>query len=298
VLPLNASVLGLDPVRLPSDGRVQVINPGDTLVFRNPLTYTFTGTKVAGDTITLPRGGLESVVLYDSNGVQVDIALYTSDLTAGSVTIANPADLSAYTQPFVATHTRGEMALCTDAEITGQISFSPALVNAYPASSSYVSSALIGPNAGNLQADYDTKFQQTTWNFDPTDLWDDVVHGNSPTAVYDDVDFPIQVLDSDAITQRVALIFTGPTSGNVAFEELGVIGTFTTTADVAPLNPATGNPYFILDHRGFGSGWASGNAIRFNLRGAGFPAWFARSVQVGATATLDDSFATELRWDE
>lgn len=298
ILPLNAGVLGLDPVRLPSDGRVPIISGGSTLVFRNPLTYTFTGTKVAGDTITLPRGGLESVVLYDSDGVQVDISLYTADLTVGSVTIANPADLSPYTQPFVATHTQGELVLCTDAEITGQISFSPALTNAYPHTSSYVSSALIADNSGNLQADYDTKFQQTTWNFAPATLWEDIVQGSSPTAVYDDVDFPIQVLDRDTITQRVALIFTSSTGGNIAFEELGVIGTFTTSADVAPNNPATSNPFFVMDHRGFGTGWASGNAIRFNLRGAGFPVWFARSVQVGAGASLDDSFATELRWDE
>lgn len=298
VLPLDAGVLGLDPVRLPSDGRVQIISGGNTLVFRNPLTYTFTGTKVAGDTISLPRGGLESVVLYDSDGVQVDISLYTSDLTAGSVTIANPADLSPYTQPFIATHTRGEMVLCTDAEITGQISFSPALVNDYPHASSYVSSALIADNSGNLQADYDTKFQQTTWNIAPATLWKDVVQGSSPTAVYDDIDWPIQVLDRDTITQRVALIFTSSTAGNIAFEELGIIGTFTTSADVAPVNPATGNPYFVLDHRGFGTGWAANNAIRFNLRGAGFPVWFIRSVQVGAAATLDDSFTTEIRWDE
>jgi hypothetical protein len=112
------------------------------------------------------------------------------------------------------------------------------------------------------------------------------------------VNHPIQVLDRDTITQRVALIFTSATTGNIAFEELGIIGTFNTSTNVAPVNPATGNPYFVLDHLGFGTGWANGNAIRFNLRGAGFPVWFARCVQVGAAATLEDGFATETRWDE
>lgn len=297
-LPLSAGVLGLDPVRLPSDGRVPIISAGNTLVFRNPLTYTFTGTVAAGDTTSLPRGALESAVLYDTAGVMVDIGLYTADLTAGSVTINVGADISSYTQPFVCTHTRGEMVLCTDAEITGQISFAPALVNDYPHSSSYVSSALIGPDAGNLQAAYSTKFVQTTWNFNPNDLWDDVVHGSSPTANYDDVDYPIQVTDHDTITQRVALIFTSSTAGNIAFEDLGVVGTFTTSANVAPINPATGNPYFILDYHGFGAGWAANNAIRFNLQGAGFPVWWSRSVQVGASASLDDSFTVETRWDK
>lgn len=297
-LPLSAGVLGLDPVRLPSDGRVPIISAGNTLVFRNPLTYTFTGTVVAGDTTSLPRGGLESAVLYDSDGVMVDIGLYTADLAAGSVTINVGADISSYTQPFVCTHTRGEMVLCTDAEITGQVSFAPALVNDYPHASSYVSSALIGPDAGNLQAAYNTKFIQTTWNYNPSNLWDDVVHGSSPTANYDDVDYPIQVTDHDTITQRVALIFTSSTAGNIAFEDLGIVGTFTTSANVAPINPATGNPYFILDYHGFGTGWAVNNAIRFNLQGAGFPVWWSRSVQVGASASLDDSFTVETRWDK
>lgn len=297
-LPLSAGVLGLDPVRLPSDGRVPIISAGNTLVFRNPLTYTFTGTVAAGSTTSLPRGGLESAVLYDTAGVMVDIGLYTTDLVAGSVTITSGADISGYTQPFVCTHTRGEMVLCTDAEITGQISFAPALTNDYPAASSYVSSALIGPDAGNLQAAYNTKFVQTTWNYNPANLWDDVVHGASPTANYDDISYPIQVTDRDTITQRVALIFTSSTGGNVAFEDMGVVATFTTSANVAPINPATGNPYFIMDWHGFGSGWATGNAIRFNLQGAGFPVWFSRSVQVGASASLDDSFTVETRWDK
>jgi hypothetical protein len=298
ILPLSAGVLGLDPVRLPSDGRVPIFQPGYTLVFRNPLTFTFGGSVVAGDVITLPRDQLESAVLYDQDGVQVDIGLYTADLDAGTVTMSTPCNLSAYTQPLVCTHTRGEMVLCEDAEIGGGITFTPGLVHSYPAASSFVSSALIAPNAGNLQADYDTLFAQTTWNFDPAHLWDDVVHGSAPTAAYDDVNHPIQVLDRDTITQRVALIFTSATTGNIAFEELGIIGTFNTSTNVAPVNPATGNPYFVLDHLGFGTGWANGNAIRFNLRGAGFPVWFARCVQVGAAATLEDGFATETRWDE
>jgi hypothetical protein len=298
ILPLSAGVLGLDPVRLPSDGRVPIISAGNTLVFREPLTFTFTGTVAAGDTTSLPRGSLESAVLYDSAGVQVDIGLYTADLSAGTLTINTGADISSYTQPFVCTHTRGEMVLCVDAEITGQISFAPSLVNSYPAATSYVSSALIGPNAGNLQASYDTKFIQTTWNYNPSTLWKDSVQGASPTANYDDINYPIQVTDQDTIKQRVALIFTSSTGGNIAFEDLGVVGTFTTSANVAPINPATGNPYFIMDHLGFGTGWAVNNAIRFNLDGAGFPVWFARSVQVGATSSLDDLFTVETRWDK
>jgi hypothetical protein len=297
-LPLSASVLGLDPVRLPLDGRVQIVRPGDTLVFRNPLVFNVTGTPAASGTITLPRGNIESAVLMDANAVQVDTANYTVNLDTGVITMASSIDLSSYTGPFVVTHTTADMVLCTDVQITGQVEFTPGLTHDFPHTSTYVSGALIADNAGNLQADYNTLFEQTTWNLDPANLWDDVRHGSAPTASYDDVNHPIQVVDRDAITQRWALIFTSSTGGNIAGEGLGVIGTFSTAANVAPINDATSNPYFVLDHAGFGGGWSTGNAIRFNTVAAGFPIWFARCVQVGTVGSTDDSFATEIRWDE
>lgn len=378
-LPLSSSVLGLDPVRLPLDGRVQIFRPGDTLVFRNPLVYSVSPTPVASATITLPRGDLESAIMLDANATQVDTSNYTVDLATGIITMAGTINLTGYTGPYTVVHTVADMVLCTDVEITGQITFTPALVNAYPYISSFVSSALIAANAGNLQAGYDTLFEQTTWNFSPSTLWEDAVQGSATTAKYDDINYPIQVLDHDCITERWALIFTSSTVGNIASEDLGVIGTFDISHNVAPLNPgltgqtattnatfavasvgstqsvsviaatglnvgdfcsisdtthtitglitviagttltvqtvaitlgASGNtmasgatltvahPYFVIDFRGFGAGWSIGNAIRFNTRGAGFPIWFIRSVQVGTTGTIDDSFTTELRWDE
>jgi hypothetical protein len=297
-LPLSASVLGLDPVRLPLDGRVQIVRAGDTQVFRNPLVYNVTGTPTASSTITLPRGGLETAVLFDSEGTQVDTVNYMADLEDGTITMASSINLSAYTGPFTVTHTTADMVLITDVQITGEVAFTPSLVNSYPHASSYVSGALIAPNSGNLQADYTTLFAQTTWNYNPANLWEDQVQGSSPTAEFDDINFPIEVVDRDAITQRWSLIFTSATTGNVASEDFGVVAAFNTSTDVAPLNPATSNPYFILDHRGFGSGWSTGNAIRFNTVGAGFPIWVARSVQVGTVGSSEDSFSTELRWDE
>jgi hypothetical protein len=297
-LPLSASVLGLDPVRLPTDGRVPIVRPGNTLVFRNPLTFTMPDPLTAGQVVSLPRDALESAVLYDADGVLVDDAKYIADVAAGTITMADPLSLSSYTEPLVCVHAVADMVLCSDVDIAGGISFSPALVNDYPAASSFVSSALIADNAGNLSAGVENLFTQTTWNFHPDTLWSNSVQGTSTTAQFNDIDFPIEVLNRDTIKQRVALIFTSATTGNIAFEEEGIIGTFNTSTNVAPVNPATGNPYFVMDHLGFGIGWATGNAIRFNLRGAGFPIWFVRSVQAGTTEADTDSFTAELRWDE
>jgi len=294
-LPLDPAILGIDPVRLPLDGRVPITRAGDTLVFREPLTYTLTNPLVASHTYSLPRDGLEDVVLYDQLGVAVDTANYTTDPTAGTVTTTSGMDLSSYTQPIVAVHTRADMVLCVDAQITGQISWNRPLTNAYPAASSYVSSALI---AGDLQAQYSNLFTQVTWNLHPATLWEDVVQGTNTTAAFDDVTYPIEVIDRDCITQRWALIFTSATAFNIVGEHKGVIATGNTSTNVAPINGATGNPYFVINHLGFGGGWSTGNAIRFNTTGAGKPIWFARTTLAGAAVSTEDKFSTQLRWDE
>ena len=216
-LPLDPGILGLNPVRLPLDGRVQTFRAGDTLVFREPLTYTCDNPLSAGDVITLPRTDLEDAVMYDADGVAVDPTLYTTDPAAGTVTMADPLDLSAYTQPLVVTHTIADMALCTDAQITGQISFSPALTHDYPAATSYVSNALVH---GDLQARYQGLFEQKTWsNSNPN--WTGALIGDTTTAQYNELDYPIQVLNKDAITQKWALVFTSSTGGNVVGESPG-----------------------------------------------------------------------------
>lgn len=294
-LPLDPTILGIDPVRLPLDGRVQIIRPGDTLVLRNPLTFSMTNPLVASTEYSMPRSGLEDIVLYDSDGVAVDTSNYTTDPSAGTVTTTPGMDLSAYTQPIIATHTQADMVLCIDSQITGQIGWNRPLTNDYPAASSYISSALV---AGDLQARYGTLFSQTTWNFNPATLWEDVVQGTSPAAQFDDVNFPIQVIDKYCVTQRWALIFTSATDFQIVGEHYGVIGTGDITHNVAPLNPAYGQPLFIMDWHGFGTGWATGRAIRFNTTGAGAPLWFARTTLAGAAISTDDHFAAQLRWDE
>jgi hypothetical protein len=53
-LPLSAEVLGLDPVRLPVDGRVPVLRKGDVLVIHHTAT-TSPATVSNGQTINLGR---------------------------------------------------------------------------------------------------------------------------------------------------------------------------------------------------------------------------------------------------
>jgi hypothetical protein len=67
-LPLDPAIVKVNAVRLPPDGRVPVIRPGDTLVIADELPYTMPAPLSAGQVVTLPRSGLASVAIYDANG--------------------------------------------------------------------------------------------------------------------------------------------------------------------------------------------------------------------------------------
>jgi hypothetical protein len=279
-------------VRLPMDGRVQVIRQGDTLVIHDTQAQTL-GALSAGATVALPRDGLASVALYDQMGLGVDTALYTADLDAGELVFATPLDLSDYTQPLVALHTVEDMALALDVQITGEVALGQALTHGYSADNAMVSSALV---LGDAQARYEHLFAQATW----TNVWTDDLIGAPPAsgAKYNDATYPVAVLNRHAITQRWALIFTSTTAFNIVGEELGVVGAGTISAGAAPINPATGQPYFAVLPSGFGAGWSVGNVVRFNTIGAGAPVWVSRTVRSGPATTQDDLIRLQVRWDK
>lgn len=290
---LDPEIIGVNPVRLPMDGRVPVIRRGDTLVIQDTQPFEMPGALEADDVVALPRGNLASVWLYDQAGLGVPTTLYTVDKVAGEVTMADPLDLSAYEEPLVALHTVEDMALCLDAQITGEVSLGQALTHDYDAANATLSSAQV---IGDVQARYQGLFAQNTW----TGAWSDTIIGSPPSGggQYNDATFPLVVLNRDTITQRWRLHFTSSTAFNVIGEELGVIGTGSTSTGAAPDNPATGEPYFEILAAGFGSGWATGNNIRFNTVAAGGPIWIARTVRSGPATEQDDRIRIETRWDK
>jgi len=279
-VPLDASILGIENTRLPPDGRVPVFRAGDVGIIHNTQSDTLPSPAVASATYAMPRGDLGALRLVDQAGTIVDRAQYTVDLVAGSVTMSATLDLSAYTEPLVAQHRIEERLLISDVQINGTITFTAALANAYPAAGSYISSALL---AGDLFARVENVFDQQTW----TGEWSDVLIGNGATPEYDDINFPIECDNQGAVTERWRMHFTGTTSFQVIGENLGVIATGTTGADVSPVNPITGLPYFTLRASGWGGGWSIGNNLRFNTVGAAAAAWITRTVLSGATLAGD-----------
>ena len=286
-LPLNADILGLDPVRLPSDGRVPIYRAADVVVVHNTLSYN-AGTPSASQVLDMGRTNLAALWLEDANKLKLSTALYAANLDAGTVTMAADLSLSGYVTPITAKHRIEEMGLLSDVQINGQITLTAPLLREYPLGS-FVSSALL---FGDMFARVTGVFDQGTW----TSVWSNTLIGAQATAQYNDVDYPITVLNSAAVSDRWRINFTSTTAFQVVSENMGVIATGSTGADCAPVNPLTGAAYFTLRAAGWGAGWAVGNQLRFNTVGAVAPVWLARTVLPGATLA-GDSFDAQLRGD-
>lgn len=100
-----------------------------------------------------------------------------------------------------------------------------------------------------------------------------------------------------ALEEKWALIFTSNTAFRVVGKSVGQIATGDINTNLAPVNPATGVPYFTLQALGWGSGWAAGNVLRFNTAAANYPVWLARTVLQGPATALNDSFQLQVRGD-
>lgn len=284
-LPLDASLLGLDPVRLPQDGRVPIFRPGSFAVIGNTMT-TVPQTVMNGSMIDVGRERLSRIRVLDANGFVISLG-FMVDLEAGIVTFTN---VSGYAQPVRVEHRVEDLLLVSDAQINGDLAFTRQITHNYPANSSFISTALI---AGDLKARVSVLFDQNSWD----GSFVDTVVGAVATGTYNDILSPLIVTNAGASTERWALRFTSSSGFQIIGEHVGIIGTGSINIDTAPTNPATGEPYFIVRAIGWGIGWATGNVLRFNTVGALFPVWAVRTVQQGPETVQNDSFTLLVRGD-
>ncbi len=292
-IPLNADLIGLDPVRLPSDGRVPIVTVGDVIVVHNTQNDELPNPLSAGQQITLSRSGVASVELYDSSSppLRVPSTVYEFDKDLQLLTMADPLELSGFTLPLICSHRVEDMALVSGVQINGQLTVASGLLNDYPVSGTYVSSALL---LGDLQARAYNLFDQKTW----TGVWSDDLIGDPTSANYNEINYQIQVTNGGAVKERWALVFTSSETFNVIGEKYGVVATDCyITNDCNPINPATGLPFFFLDYRGWGAGWATGNVLRFNTDGANHDLWIARTTLQGPAEEPSDQFTLQIRGD-
>ncbi|MBS3018688.1 hypothetical protein DJFAAGMI_01420 [Comamonas sp. PE63] len=285
-LPMNADIIGIDPVRLPSDGKVPIFRPGTLCVVGH--TKTSNQLVVSNNmTVNLARVRLSRVVVRDANGKTLN-AGYSVDLEAGLVTFT---DVSAMTMPVTIEDRIEDMAVATDVQIAGEITFNRALTHDYPKDGTYVSSAL---QASDRFARVSLVFEQQTWI---DNAWADAPSGPGIAAKYDQSVSPIEITNAGGSTERWVLQFTSTSQFRVIGEHVGVIATGDINSVCSPVNPATGKPYFTIKPLGWGSGWAVGNILRMNTVGAIYPFWVVRTIQPGPETGIEHSFSILARGD-
>lgn len=280
-LPLDASLIGLDPVRLPSDGKVPIFRSGQLALVHHTDTFAESSLSPT-QVLDCGRVRLYRVSITDANGQRLPASFYSVNRELGTVTMASDLNLTGYTGPYTIAHSIGDLTVISNADLSGRLTLTKAISHDYPADDSRVSGLLY---VGTLQARYANLFAQSAW----TAEWSDTRIGDAPLAQYNDTTYPLIVSNLGAYQDRMLIKFTSSTAFQVIGENLGVIGIGNTSENCAPANLLTGQPYFTLDYRGWGAGWATGNCVRFNLIGANYPVDLVRAVQPSTPTGLEDS---------
>ena len=273
-LPIDSNVVKIDTVRLPQDGRIPIFRRGDTIIIGNRVTTDIGSAHTGGQTVTLPRNDVTRIAVVDADDKNVDAALWDYDLAAGTITWKTPLDLSMYKMPLKVMHAQEERNRIIQADIDGTLTLLFAMRRSYPIADTYVSSVLIG---GDLQVRVSVPFTQRAWD----NVWLDEPVGDQLLNKLNLKDYPMILNDDGAIKDRWMIKMTGTSTFELYGETLGFVMRGDTLTDLAPINPATGKPYFTLPKQAFGADapWASQDIIRFNTWGTLLPVLVLCAVQ-------------------
>ncbi|KXZ65621.1 hypothetical protein AVENLUH7437_01398 [Acinetobacter venetianus] len=288
-IPLDSDILGLSATRLPPDGRVPIFRVGDIGVIASSKLQELPS-HVAGQTYDLDDQRISWCELEDSEGTKVPYDMYTVDYDYGKVTLSGDFALNSLIAPISAAYRYQDIGLINDVQINGQVTFTKPITHNYDADNSIVGSVVV---VGDMFSRYTSKFVQGTWN----SSWSDEPSGAAITPNYNDALYPIEVTNKGSIQERWAIVFTDTTNFRIIGEVSGQIGTGNVNADCAPINPITSEPYFDIKKEGWGTGWVSGNVLRFNTIAAMYPLWCIRTVKQSEPTTLSDNFQIMYRGD-
>lgn len=282
-LPVDSSIIKIDTVRLPQDGRVPIFRRGDTILIRNQQQENIGSAHRAGETVQLNRQNLDRICVKDANGKSVLANLWQYDLDAGTITWATPLDLSPYQMPLTVSHSIEERNRIVHADIDGTLQLIFPTKRSYPIENTYVSSVLIG---GDLQVRASVPFTQRNWN----QQWLDEPVGEQLLNKLNVQNYPIVLTDDGAITERWLIKWLSSNNFELYGETLGFVLRSDSLQDLAPINPATNKPYFRIPRQAFGNAatWAAQDVIRFNTWGTLLPVWVICAVQPSSAQAVDD----------
>jgi hypothetical protein len=294
-VPLSSDILGVNPVKLPTDGRVPIFQPGYIVVIHNEKQIA-NEAPTAGQIIDCGRARLAQAVIKDDNGLELDAAQYSVNKKTGIITLADPffaqtADTASLVMPLTLTHRIEDICAVGRVNIDGTMSLLTQLVHDYSAGDSFVSSAIL---FATMQARVHTHFTQ---KIDQSGLFENVLVGDAAVSSYDDINYPILIDNKSAAQERWKIRFTNNSGFELIGETLGLIAVGSTAVDFSPINPMTDAPYFTIKADGWGSGWITNNILRFNTDAAAKPIWAIRTVLPSTTPVGKDFINIEFRGD-
>lgn len=149
------------------------------------------------------------------------------------------------------------------------IDFSPALANAYATANTLVSSAF---ELASVAAGWsELALSSAGGQFDSATTGNLVAHNKG------------------AVPENWTLTFLDATTFNVSGVGVGTLSAIgSTSADYAPLNPATGTPYFTIKAMAWSGVFASGDTLSFATQPAAIPVWYRRQVPAGTFSLAND----------
>lgn len=278
-LPLDKELIGLDPVRLPSDGRVPFVRKGDSIAITELKTMQLP-TNAPNDLFDLGFERLSDVNVVDSTGKKVSFDYLDVDLDAGKLKLNSAFVMTGLTAPLTAKYRIMDIALVIETDISGRVTLSTPITHDYSTAAVFSSMLL----AGDMQARAYNVFSQKSW----TSVFSDTLIGDAATSQLQVTNNPIVVTNRDSIQERWALVFTGTTSFKIVGQTVGEIGTGSTTANTSPLNPMTSQPYFTIPAAAWGSGWSANNVVRINTAAAKYPIWIGNAIQQHQGSSSDN----------
>ena len=146
---------------------------------------------------------------------------------------------------------------------------SPALVNSYATSNTLVSSVLELPSA--VAGVTGVSVTSGGGSFDSATVGNLVAHNKG------------------AVEENWTLIFTSDTTFTVSGNTVGILASpGSVSADYAPLNPATGTPYFTIKAIAWGGTFQMNDTVSFGTQPAAIPIWYRRQVPAGTFSLAND----------
>lgn len=279
-LPVDVTLMGIDPAALPADGRVAFARPGMTCV----VGLTYGGTAFAptvGMVYSVGHERLSFAQVLGPDGAEI-LTGYTADLDAGTITFT---DLTGYPATVSVVGRTEVYRQIAEVRIDGKIRLTQPVGYAFPAGAVLSTSLRQGDRFSRVSRVYD----QGSW--DGTTWYDGLNPSNGPaTGTFNQAGAPITVNNLGAITERWALrIRSDGTTFDLIGQHLGQIASGTINADFAPVNAAASAPYMTVPSSGWGAGWVPGNVVFVDTVGAEAPIAVVRCTQPGSPAGIDDS---------